>query len=56
MHSSINVIEFPPRDLTGDARRFFAWRWARGAITIMIEGLDEETGGEAIIGEPTLVL
>ena len=50
MYSPTNVIEFPQLDTTDDdGPRFYAWRWARGAITVTIMGLDDLTDGETML-------
>ena len=50
MHSPTNVIKSPKRDRTdGDSPTFYAWRWARGVITITIMGLDDLTDGETML-------
>jgi hypothetical protein len=48
MQSDTNIIEFPKRPYN-DGPRFIAWCYDRGALTIVVEGLDAETDGETLL-------
>lgn len=51
MQSQAEIIEFPKlrrkQDDTGP--RFIAWRYARGELSIHVEGFDERTDGEMLL-------
>jgi hypothetical protein len=46
LHS--NAIPFPC-DADDDTPCFFGWRWARGAITVTLEGFDDVTDGQTML-------
>src|SRR6476469_5911786 len=47
LHS--NVIPFQKCDTDDDSPRFYAWRWARGAVTIVLMGFDDVTDGQTML-------
>ena len=66
MQPHTNVIPFPARTDGYGAAHYIAWRWSRGALTIMVEGFDaDNVDGETLfsfspevgveIGEPTVL-